>query len=192
MLYKENGKWKLCSLIVEYEQNGEKQERYTADQDWWEKTAEKHEHIKILSFKEASYTEDQHKRLELLNLIRIPESFMADCIEYVKNGVFPERLNSPLWPLKTDINVGEMKPIKLQANKQQIKTDGEDTAIITGELPAEFEKIHVLVNSPPPVYEETNDGEIEIEFTTEDEGFHIIEVTAGNKRGLIVIEGVSE
>ena len=84
-----------------------------------------------------------------------------------------------------------MKPIELSVDKQEIKTDGEDTAIITGEVPEHIDKAYVLVNSPPPVHEVINDGEIEIEFTTEDEGYHVIEITAGNHRGLAVIKGVS-
>ena len=88
--------------------------------------------------------------------------------------------------------ITDMMPIDLKTDKQQIETNGTDTAIITGEVPEHIEKAYVLVNSPPPVHEVINDGEIEIEFTTEDEGYHVIEVTAGNHRGLAVIKGVNE
>ena len=124
--------------------------------------------------------------------------------EYDEVEVVLPKMNKPeeyieqnfddIWFQNTTEMAREVKgmiPIKLKTDKQQIETDGTDTATITGEIPTDFEKVHVMVNSPPPVYEEINDGEIEIEFTTEDEGFHVIEVTAGNHWGLIVIEGVS-
>ena len=84
-----------------------------------------------------------------------------------------------------------VKPIELVVDKQEITANGNDTATITGEVPERLEKAYVLVNAPPPIYEVVNDGNIEIEFTTEDEGYHVIEVTAGNHRGLIVIKGVN-
>jgi len=111
-----------------------------------------------------------------------PEEYIQENYEY-------------LWFANTheiSKEVKEMKPIDLKVDKQEIKTDGEDTSTITGTVPEHIEKAYVLVNSPPPVHEVVNDGQIEIEFTTEDEGYHVIEVTAGNHRGLAVIKGVSK
>ena len=192
MIYRQSGKWQFCTHIVKYKDKGQEIERYALpSRKWWEDTINKHSHLELIEFIEVEPTEEQQERLEKLNQLRVSEGFTSYCQNYVETGEFPEILNNPLWQLKTDVSIEDMKPIELKTDKQQIETNGTDTATITGEIPTDFEKVHVMVNSPPPVYEEINDGEIEIEFTTEDEGFHVVEVTAGNHRGLVVIEGVS-
>ena len=173
------------------DRHGQQKEKWALpSKEWWQSASQRHGFE--VEFEEVTLTEEQQKRYELIRQINAPESFRTDAINFILEGELPERLSHPLWQLKADVSIEDMKPIDLKVDKQEIKTDGEDTATITGEVPENMEKAYVVVNSPPPVYEAINDGEIEIEFTTEDEGYHVIEVTAGNHRGLAVIKGVSE
>ena len=173
------------------DRHGNQKEKWALpSKEWWESTANKHGFE--VEFKEIELSEEQQRRYELIRQIDAPEQFRTDAIDFILEGELPERLSHPLWQLKADVSIEDMKPIDLTVDKQEILTDGQDTATITGEVPERLEKAYVLVNAPPPIYEVVNDGNIEIEFTTEDEGYHVIEVTAGNHRGLVVVKGVSE
>jgi len=173
------------------DRHGQQKEKWALpSKEWWESTASKHGFE--VEFEEIELSEEQQARYELIRQMDVPESFRTDAIDFILEGTLPERLSHPLWQLKADVSIEDMKPIDLTVDKQEIKTDGEDTATITGKVPEHIERAYVLVNAPPPVHEVVNDGEIEIEFTTEDAGYHVIEVTAGNHRGLTVVKGVKE
>ncbi len=192
MLQHDGRRFKLYPWKAKYKNtHGQQKEKWALpSKEWWESTASKHGFE--VEFEEIELSEEQQRRYELIRQINAPESFRTDAIDFILDGKLPERLSHPLWQLKADVSIEDMKPIDLTVDKKEIKTDGKDTATITGEVPEHIERAYVLVNSPPPVHEVVNDGEIEIEFTTEDEGYHVIEVTAGNHRGLAVIKGVSE
>ena len=191
MLQHDGRRFKLYPWKAKYTDShgNEKQKWALPSKEWWQTASERHGFE--VEFEEVELTEEQQERYELIRQMESPESFRTDAIEYILEGILPGRLTHPLWQLKADVSIEDMKPIELTVDKQEINTDGEDTAIITGEVPEHIEKAYVLVNSPPPVHEVINDGEIEIEFTTEDEGYHVIEITAGNHRGLAVVKGVS-
>ncbi len=95
-----------------------------------------------------------------------------------------------LWANAT-ADVRDYAPLVVSSDKTTIAADGEDTALVTATLPDGVDTAHVLINSPPPVYEVVNDGVLEVEFRTVDAGHHVIEVAAGMRRGLVVIEGVA-
>ena len=191
MLQHDGRRFRLYPYKAKFvDRNGNEKVKWALpSKEWWESTASKHGFE--VEFEEIELSEEQQRRYELIRQMEAPEGFRTDAIDFILEGTLPERLSHPLWQLKADVSIEDMKPIDLTVDKQEILTDGQDTATITGEVPEHIDKAFVVVNSPPPVYEAINDGEIEIEFTTEDEGYHVIEVTAGNHRGLAVVKGVS-
>lgn len=191
MLRRVGGKWEFYPHQVRYKKDGDERVQWALpSQDWWLAVAEKHGNVEIVEFEELEITQEMKSRLEALNEARVGESHLSSAIAFVQDGKLPEDPNHPLWWTKVARDIETVKPIELAVDKAEIKADGKDVAMITGEVPDDVEAVYVIVNSPPPVYEVINDGEIEIEFTTEDEGYHVIEVTAGNRRGLAVVKGV--
>ena len=191
MLQHDGRRFKLYPWKAKYKNtHGQQKEKWALpSREWWTSSADRQGFD--VEFEKVELTEEQQGRYEQVRRVDMPEQFRGVCMDYILECEFPEGFFHPLDGIQTKTDISNMIPIELKTDKQQLETDGTDTATITGEIPTDFEKVHVIVNAPPPVYEEINDGEIEIEFTTEDEGFHVIEVTAGNHRGLIVIEGVN-
>ncbi len=190
MLTRNGNRFEIYPHKVKYVQHGEEHEQWALPSvEWWENFAAKHDHTKIIEFSQVSLTEEQLARFE--EVAMLPVGHIDVYENYIMQGEYPVEPGHPLRDIHIRKDINNMKPIELTVDKPEIMANGEDVAVITGELPKEFEKIHVLVNSPPPVNEIVNDGQIEIEFTTEDEGYHVIEVTAGSRRGLVVIKGVS-
>ncbi len=101
MLIKKGNRFELYPHKVRYMQHGKEIEQWALpNKEWWIDFAEKWEHTEIIEFTEIELTEEQAKRAEEIENIRLDEGFREMCIEYILDGVFPVGIEHPLRQLQ--------------------------------------------------------------------------------------------
>ncbi|CAM3774477.1 hypothetical protein [Alkalicoccus chagannorensis] len=89
MLQRKGNQYTLHPHEITINENGNERTTYALPSvDWWEKVAEKHDHIKIVGTKEIEVTEAMQERYEEIK--RMPEDFTSMYIDYVKDGTLPD------------------------------------------------------------------------------------------------------
>ena len=81
MIYRENGRWKLCPKKVKFVDKGEKKEEYTNKPLWYKNFEKRHgqERLEVSEITEAEYSQEEKNRLEKIE---------ADCeAKYIKKDV---------------------------------------------------------------------------------------------------------
>lgn len=101
MLIKKGSKLKLYPWKVKYTQHGKEIEQWALpSKQWWTDFEQKWEHTELIEFVEVELTEEQAKRAEEIENLRIDEGFREMCIEYILDGVFPTGVEHPLRQLQ--------------------------------------------------------------------------------------------
>ena len=101
MLIADGDYLKLYPWKVRYRQHGQEIEQWALpNKQWWIDFADKWEHTEIVEFTEIELTEEQAKRVEEIENIRLDECFREMCIEYILDGVFPTGVEHPLRQLQ--------------------------------------------------------------------------------------------
>lgn len=89
MIYRENGKWKLCPKKVKYKNKDEEVvEEYTNNPIWFKNFAKKWEYFEVLEITDAGHTNKQKARIKKVK--RMSEGHGEAVELYVKTGNFPE------------------------------------------------------------------------------------------------------
>jgi len=90
MIYRKSGRWALCPYVITYKEHGKEKEKHIADKSWWERTADKHDHLEIIKIEEADYSDGEKQRMKEAE--RVPANFQSVAENYVEHGVFPNEL----------------------------------------------------------------------------------------------------
>lgn len=84
MLYRENGKWALCGVMIQSDFGGVKQSTPAKDRKWHDDFASKWTEYKVISAEPIVWTDEQRARFaEVENM---PEDFGDIYAEYVQFG----------------------------------------------------------------------------------------------------------
>lgn len=85
MLQRNKEQWVLYPYIVKGKRNGEEFEQWALpDKEWWERTADKHDHIEIDEFEEIEVDSDIQERFEEIEYM--PDNHKQAYIDYVYKG----------------------------------------------------------------------------------------------------------
>ena len=91
MLYRENGKWKLCPKKITLMQGGEEKVEYTNKPDWYQNFSKKWGGFEIVEIVDAEYTQEEIDRLEKVK--HMSEGHGEAVRKYVETGEFPEGMD---------------------------------------------------------------------------------------------------
>lgn len=121
MIYRKGGRWALCPYVVTYRESGKEKEKHINDKSWWELTAEKHEHLEIIKFEDAEYSDKEKQRMKEAE--RVPAEFRSVAENYVKHGKFPNQLEDE--EQREDHPLRTLQLIKENQEQGQSLTDTE-------------------------------------------------------------------
>lgn len=122
MLKRKGRRWELYPHRVKGIRFGEDFDQWALpDKEWWEDTAEMHDHLGIDEFEEVEVTEGMQGRFEEIK--NMPDDFHTLYIEYVMTGDISEEVEMP-----------KGHPFNIIRLQNQDKSQGQD--ITDGKLEA--------------------------------------------------------
>lgn len=147
MLYYKDGQWHFCKLKVTYNDRGQQKTKYTNDKGWWQNFVEKWWHTNNLQFEVVEPTQKQKNRLDIVNNKGIPEGFMSETIEFVRNGRILNPENSWFDGITEDPDLDTFK------NEKYTEIENERisrTELIPWTVPSTSTQVQVKIAEEPP------------------------------------------